>query len=378
MRDRVSSEPADAGPGRRPLGRPAGAGVPALLSAAGAQGASLGPDERGALAAEAQAAIGNRRLARAIAGRSNRAAVMRSGGYGYGYADDPLVAGGFGPDDATIRVRPAPVRTTIIGERAEATQAPQQTTTTEPPAASAPAAVPEEALTPVRQMILAEVKKWEGAREGTDDPRFGQIFGGTALDTARKEAASDVYLSGEKKGQAKKPSVHTTCIDFQTIVWARVREQMAKAGLGTMKKIVTPMNAPSLGEAWVKAEPGMPKDRRPKRGDFYVLWSTKAGPGGKVEPKQFSHVAYFTGRTVQPDGSEVWTSVDGGQGTAADISPKGVVNRKGAEAILACTRTYFPDSNLMAGGVANQPEGGRWLLGWIDVDKLVTPAPAKP
>lgn len=59
---------------------------------------------------------------------------------------------------------------------------------------------------------------------------------------------------------------------------------------------------------------------------------------------------------------------------AADYSPKGKVISKGAEAILACTRTYFSGSNLMAGGVANQDAGGRWLLGWIDVDKLVTPA----
>jgi hypothetical protein len=31
-------------------------------------------------------------------------------GYGYSFSDDPLAAGGFGPNDATIRVRPAPVR----------------------------------------------------------------------------------------------------------------------------------------------------------------------------------------------------------------------------------------------------------------------------
>src|SRR2546425_11027067 len=31
-------------------------------------------------------------------------------GYGYEFSDDPLAAGGFGPNDATIRVRPGPVR----------------------------------------------------------------------------------------------------------------------------------------------------------------------------------------------------------------------------------------------------------------------------
>ena len=38
-------------------------------------------------------------------------------GYGYDFSDDPLAAGGFGPNDATIRVRPGPVRTTLIRPR---------------------------------------------------------------------------------------------------------------------------------------------------------------------------------------------------------------------------------------------------------------------
>jgi hypothetical protein len=38
-------------------------------------------------------------------------------GYGYDFSDDPLNAGGFGPHDATIRVRPGPVRTTLIRPR---------------------------------------------------------------------------------------------------------------------------------------------------------------------------------------------------------------------------------------------------------------------
>jgi hypothetical protein len=37
--------------------------------------------------------------------------------YGYRFEDDPLSAGGFGPADATIRVRPGPVRTTLIRPR---------------------------------------------------------------------------------------------------------------------------------------------------------------------------------------------------------------------------------------------------------------------
>ncbi len=41
----------------------------------------------------------------------------RDSGYGYEFDDDPLAAGGFGPNDATIRVRPGPVRTTLIRPR---------------------------------------------------------------------------------------------------------------------------------------------------------------------------------------------------------------------------------------------------------------------
>jgi hypothetical protein len=45
------------------------------------------------------------------------AAPGGTGDYGYKFEDDPLSAGGFGPADATIRVRPGPVRTTLIRPR---------------------------------------------------------------------------------------------------------------------------------------------------------------------------------------------------------------------------------------------------------------------
>jgi hypothetical protein len=38
-------------------------------------------------------------------------------GYGYEFEDDPLNAGGFGPSDATIRIRPKAARTTLIRPR---------------------------------------------------------------------------------------------------------------------------------------------------------------------------------------------------------------------------------------------------------------------
>jgi hypothetical protein len=54
----------------------------------------------------------------APAGAAAPGAKPEGGGdYGYKFEDDPLSAGGFGPADATIRVRPGPVRTTLIRPR---------------------------------------------------------------------------------------------------------------------------------------------------------------------------------------------------------------------------------------------------------------------
>ncbi len=55
--------------------------------------------------------------ASAFAQGAQPAAKDKSDGYGYEFSDDPLSAGGFGPNDATIRVRPGPVRTTLIRPR---------------------------------------------------------------------------------------------------------------------------------------------------------------------------------------------------------------------------------------------------------------------
>jgi len=46
-----------------------------------------------------------------------KAGGKKEEGYGYEFSDDPLAAGGFGPNDATIRVRSGPVRTTLIRPR---------------------------------------------------------------------------------------------------------------------------------------------------------------------------------------------------------------------------------------------------------------------
>ena len=56
-------------------------------------------------------------FAQDAAGGAGAAGGGDKGDYGYKFEDDPLSAGGFGPSDATIRVRPGPVRTTLIRPR---------------------------------------------------------------------------------------------------------------------------------------------------------------------------------------------------------------------------------------------------------------------
>ena len=68
----------------------------------------------GFLAAVALTVLASAALAQPKAGAG---AGKKEEGYGYEFSDDPLNAGGFGPNDATIRVRPGPVRTTLIRPR---------------------------------------------------------------------------------------------------------------------------------------------------------------------------------------------------------------------------------------------------------------------
>lgn len=50
-------------------------------------------------------------------GKASAEAESTEDGYGYKFSDDPLTAGGFGPTDATIKVRPQGVRRTLIRPR---------------------------------------------------------------------------------------------------------------------------------------------------------------------------------------------------------------------------------------------------------------------
>jgi hypothetical protein len=71
----------------------------------------------GGLAAASLVLLSIPAFAQDAAGGATAAKGEGSGDYGYKFEDDPLSAGGFGPADATIRVRPGPVRTTLIRPR---------------------------------------------------------------------------------------------------------------------------------------------------------------------------------------------------------------------------------------------------------------------
>jgi len=70
----------------------------------------------GLLAAVGAVLISSQAFAQA-AKATDGPAKGKDAGYGYEFTGDPLNTGGFGSNDATIRVRPGPVRTTLIRPR---------------------------------------------------------------------------------------------------------------------------------------------------------------------------------------------------------------------------------------------------------------------
>ena len=82
-----------------------------ILITASVAAAQAAPAAAPAAAGPAGGGAGARTGIKDIAGTG------KTEGYGYEFSDDPLNAGGFGPNDATIRVRPGPIRTTLIRPR---------------------------------------------------------------------------------------------------------------------------------------------------------------------------------------------------------------------------------------------------------------------
>ncbi len=197
-----------------------------------------------------------------------------------------------------------------------------------------------------RSAILDQMNKWSGAVEGS------------ALFTQFMSADS---LTEQRKAAGKAGIVFTTCIAFQqrvlTDAAASQPDLKVKTNIiGTLAE----SRAKNIPDAWHDGAIGMTD--RPTPGDIYLLaFANNAG--------MFSHIGYIKSITVNADGTETWTTVDGGQGTAGKYDADGNVTQTGQEKIAESNRTYDPTTNLIK-GEANQGGALRLLKGWVDIDKL--------
>jgi hypothetical protein len=213
--------------------------------------------------------------------------------------------------------------------------------TREPVAEPETVATPvEEALSPLRSFILQQARAAVGATEFGEDKRFEGLFGKSGeTEDLRKTTLESARINAGKKG-----AVHTTCIDFQTVIWARAKAALEKSKGGKVPKIVTPSNAPTLA-GWVEATPGMPKSQRPKPGDIYVLSKIKRTQSADIyeddilEKGKFSHTG-FVEKIIDNGASETWVTLDGGQGAKTVYDANGnLVGKHGAEKIARVDRS---------------------------------------
>lgn len=101
----------------------------------------------------------------------------------------------------------------------------------------------------------------------------------------------------------------------------------------------------------------------PKPGDAYSVSDAK-------NHKEFKHVGTVRSRRPAASGKEVWTVVDGGQGTY-----------ESRQQVLEKTRYFDPATGILSSKLADagQTADDRWLRGWIDIEQhLATPDPAAP
>ena len=186
-------------------------------------------------------------------------------------------------------------------------------------------------FTPYRVEVLRQLEHFKGAVEGTE--LFASFMAPQTLADAR----------------AARPG-YTTCVDFQQQVYTRAAAQL---GLAPTVKVLgvfarQQVEAANVG-AWHPAVAG--GTDRPRPGDVYMLVKADGSP-------DFSHTGHVVSVTDNGDGTELWTTVDGGQGRAP------------SEMIAEVRRVYHPDTTIIT-GEANQGPGLRRVDGWIDIDRLV-------
>jgi hypothetical protein len=201
-----------------------------------------------------------------------------------------------------------------------------------------------------RTALMAQLTKWAGAVEGTD------LFD--------KQFMSPAVMTNQRKDAGKAGITFTTCIAFQQKVLTDAAASQTGSTVQTnIVGTLAESRSKKIADSWHDAAVGMTD--RPKGGDIYLL-------AFKDTPAMFSHIGYIKSIAVNSDGTETWTTVDGGQGVAGKYDKDGNQTQAGKEKIAESHRTYFPDTNLIK-GEANQGGALRLLKGWVDIDKLVQP-----
>jgi len=201
--------------------------------------------------------------------------------------------------------------------------------------------------------------------------------------------------SGTKGPEAtrKRHFNYTTCNDTTIQIFARAATAVnAKVGYKLPKKPefkyigvvrrASDFGAPEIAKkaagAWVEATAG----GRPEKGDLVLFVNRNGG----TFPE---HIGFYYGHAPaksdpkakappDPEGAEVWMTIDGGQGAKGSWSealkdatenPKGYVAGSAKESILKRERWHLADGRIE--GEPNQPGGYKRVLGWVKVDKLI-------
>ena len=207
-----------------------------------------------------------------------------------------------------------------------------------------------------------------GAAEGSD--LFNSIVSASTVESGRKQTALEIL-----QGTTGKDTVWTSCIAFLTAVLAKG----ATGSGGTIPKMGgtdAEAKASKIPGAW---HPGSEvESNSPLPGDMYVFHYPD---DHKTRPGWFSHTGLVWAVEKQGDGTQIWWTIDGGQGTAgkytATKTDTGVTyteTKKGSESIKKRRRVYDPVTKTMKGG-ENDDTDDRALRGWVDIDQLVTLSP---
>lgn len=278
-------------------------------------------------------------VARAVAGGvtlSNKAlsrVIMREiGAYWAGVADDPLYAGDMAPTNA-------------------------------PAQSEAEQGLPPTLGQTFRARIVETLERFAASPAVEGTPGFDKFL---TPATVRRERATTVGWTSCITTLSKIFNDAADVINKQL----GVKVQTTKKGFlvgGMYGAVKFTANAEaeqraSAVEAWI-AWPGPGgKKGHPKPGDILVLHK----PNGA-----FGHVGFFHSWGTAKDGQEIWTTVDGGQGTKGEWVEGVYKEGSGKQEIKRRDRKYWAD-----GTIEGEPGQGPTLKvrGWVNVEKLVLEA----